>query len=308
LLFEVTGLNILRINIFPPGKSDFIGDDVPRNHTWKEIVKLFSKGHQIVPTGEFIGKLRMRTFNFAEYFFNPKYDDQYTDLVDDLSLPEGEERTFFIRNSPINLVKNHALVLTYDTESDIEVTLERFKKYEFIYWTHLDHRLEDDNNPANDRFCLIFPFHRPIPSKYPLHYNFIERYTTAKPKHRKSNWGAWTHITDSLIKFAGEGCISRFDPSDTYSFPITHDEHADLAQFGHNTGEKLNWKEFKRWELKIEHVGGFRLIYPDDLITPSTPEDLEQLRLQHDEDEPEYVPFYDENGRPLHFVKPKQEK
>lgn len=89
----------MRINIFQPRKSHFIGDDVPRNHTWKEIVKLFSKGHQIVPTGGFISPLLMRTFNFAEYFFNPKYDDQYTDLVGDLSLPGGEERVYFIRFS-----------------------------------------------------------------------------------------------------------------------------------------------------------------------------------------------------------------
>jgi hypothetical protein len=289
---------------------------------------LFSKGHQIIPTesvNKFIGnedfkgatepspltraiKWGVCSFNFAEYFFNPKYDDQYTDLDDDLSLTEGEDRAYFIRNSPINLVKNHALVLTYDSERNIEVTLERFKRYEFIYWTLYDHRLGDSQKYANDRFRLIFPFHRPISSKHPLHYNFIERSATAKPKHRKSDWGAWTHITDSLIKFAGEGCISRFVPSRVYSFPNAPEKQADSAKFGHNTGEKLNWKEFERGELKIAHAGGFRLVYPDDLITPTNFEEFKQQMENREPTEPEYVPFYDENGRPLHFVKLKNKK
>ena len=320
---------VMIINLFQSRNSGFDEVVLAFDWTWEKIVSLYDIGHKSWGLDE------RKSYSFAEYVTETETPEKY-DNVAEYDFYE-EKGVYYPERKPIHLVQNHALVLNYHTDEHIDVILEKFKKYDYVYcttWRHL--RFYGQNGLAKD-FRLIIPFHKPISSTQPLDTRQTEhilesrlkspdsRFSKSKiTKIGYSNWGDWYKIIESLVSFAGDGChIKSFNPNEKYDVPIASEDHIHLAEIGHNTGERLNWEEFdqgdihivKDWSLKAinaDYSHGYLKPTPIQRIEkPIKTISLEELKQQmenREPTEPEYVPFYDKNGRPLHFVKSKNEK
>lgn len=328
MLFEINEIVIVIVNIFPPSKTLISDVVLPCDYTWEKIVSLYDIGHKRWE------KQERRSYSFAEYVAKTKTPEKY-DNVDQFDFYDDDD-VYYPKRNPINLVQNHALVLNYRTQKHIDVTLERFKKYDYVFCTTHGHLSDGTTNS----FRIIIPFHKPISSTHPL--SKIRAKITLDAQRRwpdsrfskskitetsNTDWGEWYKIIESLISFAGDGCDLRsFDPNEKYEVPVAPEDRIHLAQIGKNTGEKLNWEEFEQSDLRIIEDGHLQYISADNLpdifkpkppiqrvqrrTKPVKPVSLEEFKQDMKSNgtfgsEPKYVPFYDDDGRPLHFVKSK---
>jgi hypothetical protein len=314
------------INLFQPSNTGIDDVVLAFDWTWEKIVSLYDIGHKGWEEQD------RKSYSFAEYVTKTKTPEKYNN-VDQFDFYVDDD-VYYPKRRPINLVQNHALVFNYRTQEHIDVTLERFKKYDYVYCTTHDHLSDGTTNT----FRIIIPLHKPISSAHPLSKIMAKIMLDAQrrwPDSRfckskitetsNTDWGDWFKIIESLINFAGDGCDLRsFDPNEKYEAPVAPEDRIHLAQIGQNTGERLNWEEFEQGDLRIIEDGHLQYIRADNLpdffkpTPPKTPKpkSTESPKIRSMEDfkssiedrevEPKYVPFYDDNGRPLHFVKQKK--
>ena len=109
--------------------------------------------------------------------------------------------------------------------------LERFKEYEFVYYTSYRHLYDGET----EKFRLIFPFHKPIPSWI-----------------KNNEYGEWYQVIDSLKEFSGPCDPKSFEPNTIYNLPSTPESRIDTTRSGYNKGKLLDWSEFELVSVEEE--------------------------------------------------------
>jgi len=187
--------------------------------SWENLVKFFTSPHEVLED-----KFDSPLFNGVRY----KDIDQIPESSDDWDLDDITGK-YFVRRRKINIVESDLFVIDYDGGVTLNDMLDRFKDYEFIYYTSYRHLYDGET----EKFRLIFPFHKPIPS-----WVKNNEYGVC------IDYGEWYQVIDSLKEFSGPCDPTSFIPNTMYHIPSTHESRVDLSKSGYNKGKLLNWEEF----------------------------------------------------------------
>lgn len=114
----------------------------------------------------------------------------------------------------------YGLVLDYDDGLPVEKALERFKDYEYFFYTSYNHQKWKDGKPPVDKFRIILPFHEPINKK------------------------RWDTINEHVITLAGNVDPASKKFVQCFCLPATHPDNIHNMKMLHNEGNFLDWEEF----------------------------------------------------------------
>lgn len=193
--------------------------------TWDTIVELFTSQHKVIKS-----KDDSMLFNAVRY----KRIDEVPEYTDDWVMATYTGMSH-VRRKQINILENDLFVIDYDKEVNLEEILKKFKKYEYVYYTSYRHLYDGET----EKFRILFPFKKPIPS--------WKRFDESE---RKTSYGEWYQIIDSLKEFTGPCDSASFNPNTIYNMPSSPESRMHLSRSGHNEGELLDWEAFEKKPYK----------------------------------------------------------
>lgn len=214
-------LKDIHINIFQ-SKEDTRVD--PLETSWENIVTFFTSPHDIVEE-----KFDAPLFNLVKYkdlSLVPEYSENW--------IMDPHTYKSYVRRRQVNVLENDAFIIDYDDSISLDEAKERFKDYEYIYYT--SHRHLHDGK--TEKFRFIIPFTKPIPSsKEKDEYGNI------------INEGDWYRIADALKTLTGPCDPKSFETNTIYHKPSCPKSRIELSQSGHHQGIRLDWTQLQRTEF-----------------------------------------------------------
>ncbi len=206
----------IHINVFHTTKDNQVKPNIT---TWENIIKLFSGGHQV-----------NEEKGMANYFNGSRYKEP-SDIEE--SSDKGVNLFTskpFTKRRQTNIIETDLLILDYDGGTTLQKEMERFKQYEYIYYTSFRHLYDGETH----KFRIVIPLSKSIPSwkSYNQHGVAIDG-------------GQWYQITESLKNFVGPCDPKSFDPNQIFEMPSVPEERKSFSRSGHSTGQFLDWEQFK---------------------------------------------------------------
>ena len=222
-------MNEIHLNAFNSREDNQVK---PVPATWENIVIFFTSPHEIIEN-----KSDSTLFNGVRY----KTIDEIPEYTDHWGFDNRNEK-YYVKRRQINIIENDLLILDYDGGVTLDEIIQRFKDYEFVYYTSFSHLYDG----VTEKFRIILPFHKPIPcwKKYNDHKICID-------------YGEWYQIKDSLKEFSGPCDESSFNPNQIYQIPSAPKERVDLSKSGYNKGKHLDWSIFERIRIQESEQNNF---------------------------------------------------
>lgn len=224
----------IHINVF---NSQYDSKVKPLETTWENIVNLFTSPHETLEN-----KTDAKLFNGIRY----KSIDEIPEYTDDWGM-DNDTGEVYVKRRQINIIENHLLILDYDGGTTLNEMIDRFKEYEFIYYTSYRH-LHDGKT---EKFRIVFSLSKPIPA-----WKRFNEYKIC------IDYGEWFRITEALSKFAGPCDPTSFRSNTIYNIPSVPQSRIDLSRSGHNKGEHLNWGIFE--QIPFERTEGSTFIFDEN--------------------------------------------
>jgi len=209
----------------------------PKQNTWEWMVDFLSKHdkHVMKDAAPLIGfqswkelpeRETKEDFMTGEAIVTP-YPDEGEDIIGGVEIKYVEGEAFVLRRRE-NVLTMSCLAIDYDDHWTIKQALTHYRDFEFVLYTSHSHQ-----SAGIDRFRMVFPLVVPIP------FNMM-----MNPNELRTN--EETVYPDLHSVFHNTGDASWSNLGRVVFTPSAPPERIHLAEFHHNKGIFMDWRELNR--------------------------------------------------------------